>query len=490
MLAFFIGISANVDVLLISQMIPMILVGILGGLASEIIVTVSGHSKEINTRFVILYLFVLQLIALIVVLPYFLSVPLFADLLDVEAESIDNFKKLSLVFILNIFPAIFVSVMQPLIFLKEAYKKFIYFTLCSELSGLMVIFFAIPRWGIMAFAFGAVAVSLINAFSFLAIIKVKISDIFDWQAWREESENLKNLLKRQFLLTGNGLLGFVSTFIERSFSVKYLNGGYLSSLNYAKTLFLLPNSILLSSIITTTFMEQVKKFSEGLDVLSAYTKRMFNIILASSIVFQLILLIFAPIILILFFRRGQFKNSDVESTLIIFELLSLGFIPVVINDFFIRTLYIFSNFKILLIVSAINIISQAVLIYFLRDRIHEIVPITIIIAYYTTMFILFSRINKRLSEKISFKKFLQKLLPVLTVCGLIVVLNKFMLQYYLDKTNGELFLISLPLASVLILIVILVMKKIGLMAIFAEKIPILTKILPKYFYQNVQNTSI
>jgi len=201
-------------------------------------------------------------------------------------------------------------------------------------------------------------------------------------------------------------------------------------------------------------------------------------------------LIFAPIILILFFRRGQFKNSDVESTLIIFELLSLGFIPVVINDFFIRTLYIFSNFKILLIVSAINIISQAVLIYFLRDRIHEIVPITIIIAYYTTMFILFSRINKRLSEKISFKKFLQKLLPVLTVCGLIVVLNKFMLQYYLDKTNGELFLISLPLASVLILIVILVMKKIGLMAIFAEKIPILTKILPKYFYQNVQNTSI
>jgi putative peptidoglycan lipid II flippase len=482
LLAYFVGVSEYVDVLIISQLIPALILGVVGGLAGEIIVATAGKNNGINSRFVGYYSFILLIVSGILVIPYIIGIPLWMDLLDVKAQSFETYKKLSIIFALNIFPGILVSVMQPLVYLKGKYKEFIYVTLMSELTGVITILFLVGEMGIMAFAVGAVIVSVVNSISYLILVKIDLSQIFNYRGWLRERSELIKLFKQHFLLTGNGVIGYLSNIIERSFSIKYLQTGYLSSLNYSKTLFLLPNSILLSSIITTTYMEQVKRYSDGLEELSVYTQKMFRIISLLASIFQVILILFAPLILIIFFRRGKFDNSDVESTLIIFEILTLGFTSVVINDFFTRTLYIFSSFKSLLMISAINVFSQLILLSCLVKQVPQIVPITIVLGYFTGTFILFKIANKHLKQKADWALFLKRQIAVILISFGAILLNSLLLPYYLERSNFELFIFSVPLGLLVAFTILLVFKKNGFMLILTERIPFIARLLPKFFY--------
>ena len=56
-LAFYLGISAQVDLLLIAQIIPSILISILSGGAGEILVTTQQKNKTYNERFLALFIF-------------------------------------------------------------------------------------------------------------------------------------------------------------------------------------------------------------------------------------------------------------------------------------------------------------------------------------------------------------------------------------------------------------------------------------------------
>ena len=119
-MAFFLGVSGRIDVLLVAQIIPNIIGSMISGGAGELLVTKSNIDHESNSKYVTQYTFLTVVIISIVLCGYWLSIPIFNDLLEVKKN--DHYLFLNLTFLLilsKVFGSI-VSCLQQLLYLKKS----------------------------------------------------------------------------------------------------------------------------------------------------------------------------------------------------------------------------------------------------------------------------------------------------------------------------------------------------------------------------------
>jgi putative peptidoglycan lipid II flippase len=344
-LAYFLGVSADVDLLLVAQIVPNILASMIAGGAGEVLVTFQKKGKSYDQNFVSLFIFSIAAITLLTGLIYLLSAPAFLNLFKIGAEQQALFWSISLVVVFSKIPAAFVSGLQHLLYAKGKYKFFVISSLFSELAGIGTILLMVKSSGILAFAYGLLMISSVNAVLFIYAHQLNLSVLFNIKEWKAQFTELASIMKRTFSLSLQTLLNHLSTFWERTLSIRFLNPGFLSALNYSKNLSELPKMAMLSSILTTTYIEQVNRKSESEEEYVKYSNRMEKLLSEIAFVFQSASILFGPFILVALFKRGAFDNDAVEKTFLIYQILTVGFVPGLMMNFLSRTMYIELEYK-------------------------------------------------------------------------------------------------------------------------------------------------
>ncbi len=386
LLAYFLGVSNQIDLFLMAQIVPTIIQGMLGGGGGEIIVTkLKAHN---SFHFLETYIISLFSILIAVIIIYVFTISAWQSFFSLVGQDANLFFILSLIFTFNLIPSFFSSILQPLLYSKGLYKLYIYRTVISEIIAIIFIFFTVEKLGIISFAISICMSFVIASSLYLFNADLKFSSVLKRQTWLLNQTELKASLKQSFLLGLQTMIFHFSTFWERTLSIKYLAPGYLSSFNYAKNLSEMPKSIFLSSILTTTYIEQSKKNQQSPTEFGNYTRKMGNFLTGLAAFAQIFLAIFAPLVVILIYRRGKFDDEAVKSTLMIFQIINIGFIPSLIFHFLSRTMYIILQNKNLLIAIVIKACIQLFLLIRFIDSANNILPISLIISNYFIAFYL------------------------------------------------------------------------------------------------------
>jgi len=457
-LAWFLGVSAQIDILLIAQIVPAIIQAMIGGGAGEISVIKGGDRPKQKGSFIAIFIFICLLLVSVLGVIYYLSLDSLVFLFKLKPESYELFRKLSLVFILNMIPGTFTSILRPHLYSKGFYKFFTYSSVISQFSGVIFILITLKMFGIYAFAFSMVLANTLNAiwFSFRAGISYK--KVLYVEEWKVEIYHLMVLLKRVFSVSLMTIFNYLGTFWERTLSVRYLSGGYLSSLNYSKTLSDLPSSVLLSSVLTTSYIEQVKLYKEDYGQFTHYTKNTLSIIIYLGLTCQIILLGVAPLIIILLFRRGNFNNKAVESTLVIFNILTVGFLPKLLYGYFSRTMYILGEYRKLLMASFVRLILQVSIMIAFISNFSNTIPFAILAGNLFIAVLLYYLVGKKLEIK-NWYKFPVQIFIISIVSLLMYRVHTLTLHYYVDKTTIQIMLIYLPIIFVVAALLLLYLIK-------------------------------
>jgi putative peptidoglycan lipid II flippase len=248
-------------------------------------------------------------------------------------------------------------------------------------------------------------------------------------------------------------------------SIRYLPAGYLSALNYSKSLTELPRLAMLSSILTTTYIEQAKYKSDNEVEFVSYTKSMEGLLTKISFFVQILSILFAPFILIILFKRGKFDSVAVEKTLIIYNILVIGFLPGLMMSFFSRTMYLLGKFRTLFILVVGKFLVEIGLMIIFIGKIFQIIPIALVAGKYLFSVLLLIYIQKQLPGIFRVKRSLIMYanLIVITIGGLI--LNQYLIKWLLTRTIFEVFSFYMPFAIIIALIIFIYIRKKGLKGI-------------------------
>ena len=458
-LAFYLGISAQVDLLLIAQIIPSILLSILAGGAGEILVTTQQKNKTYNERFLALFIFLIVVITVCFGLIYLWLNPLVAGLFNVSPIQADLFWQISIIIIINQIPSVFVSGLQPLLYAKGKYKYYVASSLFSELFGVGVILYLFNSIGIIAFPIGLLITQTTKAIFYLWGHRINFKYLFQRSVWREQQQELIAILKKTFSLGLQTLLNHLSVFTERLLSFRFLNPGFLSSMNYSKTLSQLPKMAMLSSILTTTYIEQVDRKTKGQSDYLGYTKRMEKALSEIAFIFQMFSMIFAPIILVLFFKRGAFDSSAVEQTFLIYQILTVGFLPGLMSSFLSRTMYIESQYKKLLQIIFIKSLIEFGIMYGFLEFSQYSIPIALVIGKFFTTIAIFTYLQKRNPGIFDVKVFIKTYLLLIFSSAVIILINNYSLSLILSKDILNMGMMYLPLFIIFLYLAYRYLKK-------------------------------
>ena len=235
----------------------------IAGGAGEVIVTQKQKGKDYDDRLILIFIFCISILTLLIGLIYLGTIPLFSALLNINEAQMSVFWTISIIIVISKVPSSIVSCLQHLLYAKEKYKYFVFSTLFSEIAGILTVILFIPSYGILAFAYGLLITSLLNAMFFAKAQSLQFNLLLSRRIWTEKKAELVLNFKRTFSLSIQTLMIHSSTFWERVLSYRYLQPGFLSALNYSKNLTQLPKLALLSSILTTTYIEQLNKKSES-----------------------------------------------------------------------------------------------------------------------------------------------------------------------------------------------------------------------------------
>ena len=248
-MAWVLGVSADVDLLLLAMIVPAIIQSMIGGGAGEVMVIKRDRPGFSKGSFETLFLAVCIVPIIILGAATWIMAGRMAPLFRIDAEGTALFTTLTLIFVLNMLPATITSVLRPHLYAKGLYRFYAVSVTVAQITGIVFIL-ATVRWlGIYSFALSTLITSAVMAVWFSLKAGLSVSALFNAAVWRHESKELVLLVKRVTSLSVQTLINHFATFWERSLSVRYLAPGYLSSLNYAKTLTELPNAVLLSSKI-------------------------------------------------------------------------------------------------------------------------------------------------------------------------------------------------------------------------------------------------
>lgn len=449
LMAYYLGISADIDLLIVAQIVPSIIGAMIAGGAGEILVTSQKKGKTYNEIFLAIYIFSIAFITAILGLAYFFTIPLFNILFSISNTQIEKFYGLSLIIVASKIPSAFVSTLQPLLYSKNKYNYYVISSLISQIAGIITILALFNSIGILAFAVGMLTTPIVNSILFINVHRIKIAAIFHKSNWIEHKTDLAEILKKTLSLSLQTLINYLSTFWERTLSMKFLKPGFLSALNYSKSLAELPNMALLSSILTTTYIEQVNQRNKSESDYESYTKRMESILSGLAALFQFLSYVYAPLIIILLFKRGKFDADAVLFTMSIYQVLIFGFAPGLMMNFFTRTMYIEGLLKNLFwsIIGkvALEITIMSLLVIFTPLAI----PLAIVTGRYFFSFTLFGILYRKRSSMFNLKK--------LILINLLLLLSSIFLYLFNIKTMplivsvnfGTLILYYLPITFII-----------------------------------------
>ena len=421
LLAFYFGVSGEVDLLLIAQIIPTILSSMIAGGAGEVLVTYKDD--ENNQNFISAYIFLITVITLISGIVYLFFIPTIISFYGVTNTQVDLFWNLSLLFILSRLPSAVVSSLQHLLFVKNKYNYFVISSLISEVTGIMIIMFFVKSHGILSFGFALLITPIINAIFFLFAVKLNFLVLIKLEIWHLERQKLHKILKQTFNLSIQTLINHLSTFWERTLSFKYLNQGYLSSLNYSKNLSDYPKMAMLSSAMTTTYAEQVNRKNSAIESYISYTKKMFGLFTEASAFVQILSLIFGPFILIVILNHGAFDDDAVLTTFGIYQLISLSFIPSLMMGFLSRTMYIEGKFKQLSIIILFKFLIEITLMLVFINSFSLAIPLAIVIGRWFVMLVIFEMLIRHNNQMLNRSKLFKILLAALPLSIVIYSIN-------------------------------------------------------------------
>jgi putative peptidoglycan lipid II flippase len=445
LLAFFLGVSGQVDLLIVSQIIPSLLSSMIAGGAGEILVTNQKKGKKYDEEFVVLFIFTIATLTILTGVIYLLCLPLVSSLFDVQISKKSLFWSISIIVILARIPAAFVSGLQHLLFAKDKYNFFIISSLVAEISGILTIILLFKSAGVLAFAYGLFVTPLVNALFFVYAHKLNVFVIFKKEVWKTQKEELVSILKKTFSLGLQTLLNQLSTFWERTLSFRYLSEGFLSAMNYSKSLTELPKMALLSSILTTTYIEQVNKKTEDEGEYLKYTNKMEKFLSEISLIFQTLSILFGPFILILFFKRGAFDELAVAKTFSIYQVLSIGFLPGLMLNFLSRTMYIESEFKKLFYVILTKfLIEIGIMVGFIGISSYAI-PTALVLGKFFGSIMIFIILVRKHKEIFNIPAFIKINVLLILISGAIGIANNYIINLLLPKSIWELIAIYTPI---------------------------------------------
>ncbi|MBE2279092.1 MAG: hypothetical protein IAE91_01770 [Ignavibacteriaceae bacterium] len=248
LMAFLLGLSAEVDILLAAQVVPTLITALISAGAGEIII--SRIKNELKLKDILpFYLMVLLSVTIVLGVLYFLFIPAFSSILELEKSKNEIFSFLSLIYLANLIPKVFVSGLRPTLYYLGEYKYYTLSATFSEIFILVTIVLLTPKIGIIGFAYGTLAGSTVNALLYIYRSNIKFSYLFIAEKFQEAKDDLIELIKKAFTVSLNTLLKNGAQLIERTLAVRNLTPGYLSAFNYSKSISELPSSILLDSIV-------------------------------------------------------------------------------------------------------------------------------------------------------------------------------------------------------------------------------------------------
>ncbi len=442
-MAWILGISGHIDLMLLAMIVPAIIQSMIGGGAGEIMVIKRDREGFREGSFEALFILSCMVPVALLGTIYFFSINLLIPFFNLEPENVKLFRELSLIFILNMLPGTFNSVLRPHLYSQGFYRFYAVSSVVSQIAGIAFILIAAGRIGIYAFAFSYLLTGTLNAVWFSFRAGLFLPGLFSKKVWKHESEQLMTLLKRVFSLSIQTLMNHFATFWERSLSVKFLSPGYLSSLNYSKTLAELPNTILMSSVLTTSYIEQAKLNRNSEQEFADYTTRTLSLIIKAGFLLQAIMLALAPAIIILIFRRGRFDNEAVRVTLIIFNILIIGFLPNIIMNFLTRTMYILGEYKKLLLAVFLKFTVQVLIMLVFIKTFDHTIPVALLTAYLCLAVILFYFTGRRVTLP-PLRFFMLRLFTISGISVILLTIHSYTIDLYINLPNSLIFLASLP----------------------------------------------
>lgn len=446
LLAFFLGISADVDLISIVQIIPTIIAGMIAGGAGEILVTQRSKDDYHNSVFTTYFISIVVGLTIAIGTVYALCLPFAADLFHIPTQKMALFQGMSLLIIASKVPSAFVSGLQHLLYAKGKYNFFVLSTLIAEIAGIITIVLLVDSQGILAFAYGMMITPTVNALLFVYAHQLKFGVLFLKKEWLSVKTEIFEIFRKIFSLSLQTLITHLSTFWERTLSLRYLPEGFLSALNYSKSVTELPRMAVLSSVLTTTYIEQTHQKAESEDAFKSYSNKMEMFLSEVAFMFQMGSILFGPLLIILIFKRGAFHSGDVIDTFELFQYLSIGFVPGLMMSFLSRTMYIEGLYKQLFNVTFIKFLLEVGIMTIGISYSMYAIPLALVVSKFFGSITLFSILELKkpgIFNRVAFVR-LYAVLLILSIG--ISFLNHYFIHTIVNKTIFELFLIYVPIA--------------------------------------------
>jgi putative peptidoglycan lipid II flippase len=464
LLAFFLGISSDIDLFLVAQIIPAILSSMVAGGAGEILVTKLKAEDNYSPSLVVAFVTVIFAITVALGGIYLASLPLVSKIYGISADRLALFNSLSLIVVFNKLPAAFVSSLNNLLFFRNKYRFFIISSLISEAAGIIALLFLVQSLGIVAFAWGIFVSSLVNVVFLFIVLDLSPRYVARKDNWVREYKRLKELLGNVMTLSLQTLVNHLSTFWERTFSVRYMTPGYLSALNYSKGLTEMPKAIFLSSILTTTYIEQIKCKAKSEESFREYSGDMAGLINRIAIYFQVLSILFAPLVLIVLLRRGRFDNDAVRETLIIYQILTIGFVPGLLMSFLTRTMYILGKLRFLLYAIIGKLTLEVSIMYLFIQKSDLAIPFALVAGklFVSTTLILY--LSHHFPGIFKVGNLIISYIASILFCIVILLVNQSLIQCILDLNTSLLILYYLLPIAILAVVTFLYIKNSSLKA--------------------------
>lgn len=448
-LAYFLGVSEFIDLFLIAQIIPNIIASMFCGGTSEIILTAQTNDKEQNTRFNTLFIAVVSGITLVTLGIYYGLLDFTVDFFQIKSERVDVYVQLSVIVILHKILTSVSTSAHNLVLLEDKYKLKVVANFLAEFAGLAFIISTVQSLGIFSFAYALLINAAILFFFYGYYSRLKPAYIFQRHIWSEQAEKIQTFTRKMLNLSGQTLVNHLSTLSERTLSSRYLYDGYLSSLNYAKTLASLPSTLLLSSILTTTYIEQINKNKEDRATYENYTYNTQKFIEKLGFFAQISLILLAPMMIILIYKRGQFDNAALNQTFELYQILSIGFISAYLMSFFTRTMFIESQYNKLFRIILIKLVIEFSIMFTLVKHTPLSIPLALIIGNLWVTLSCFFTLKKHNQEMFNYRSFYIILALSIGLSTLIALFNISILPYLIDMKKPLLFAVYSPFLIVI-----------------------------------------
>jgi len=451
LLSYFLGISYTADIIFVSQVIPLILMSLIGGASIEIVISYS--SKKDSKHIINALLIFLTLIGLILVYVFNRNINIWIKYFKIVPNSIGTFKELSLFFSICVIPNLIFNISNSVAFIKNKYTKTVIANVISQLIGIFSIILFYKKFGLIIFAISYLITQIIAMIFLIDVLELKKTFEYTFKNSLNVLYDVVQSIKSWSIISFQTLISKLAMFLDRSFSVRFLDAGYLSAFNYAQSVCDIPSLMISSTLGTTTYVEQSKLAKGDYDLFKRYSLKMFNVIFYLSIFIQNIILLFAPFIIMVLFRRGQFNNDAVIKALVPFELLSIAIVPTLLVTFLNRTLYVVGAFKESFLCNVFQVASKTLLLFFFINKIYHIIPLSSIICV-NVSFILSLIFLFKIIRFINVNKVYIYILSNL-VSVILMIVNKYLIQFYINLNNVNIILSFVFIFLILLFLIIM-----------------------------------